>query len=416
MFAPRFPSRGFFASALAVLALIPTISRAALEADVTTSRGVVTIDLGYTQAPRAVANFITLAEGSRSWVDSSSGAVNSGPCYDGLTFHKVENTASSKIAETGSHDGSGNDDAGFTVLDEFHPALTHQPYVVAMASEGPNTGGCRWYFAGDLAMPARDGRSVVFGKVTSAASRAIIDSILSGGAGTTTVTGISIRRTDPAAEAFDESAVALPEVAPVTSGLSVQPGIAVKLDFPQPAATVLRAKSSLDLTGWTPHFRNFTGIDNTLPPALQSIDGASAPRRFYNLSFTAYPGAGGTSTFANRTLTTETSHTGKLTYQFDASGMAGTYSNQPFPDFPPLDTGTFTIRTDFPPHFDAYCFRMLVQTSGLGDTKNHWIRGGFDTVAPGKITGRQISDFYSANMTLIFPEPEPDMPLELSRP
>lgn len=417
MFTPRFPSPAFSASALITLAFVPSVSSAALEADVTTSRGVVTIDLAYAQAPRAVANFVTLAEGSRYWVDSPSGAVNSGPFYDGLSFHKVENTGASKIAEIGSSDGSGSDDAGFTVLDQFHASLTHDPYVVAMASDGPNTGSCRWYFTGNLAMPERDGRNVVFGKVTSPASRAIIDLILSGGTGTTTVTGITIRSTDPAADAFDELAVALPEVSPVTNGLSVQPGAAVKLNFPQPASTVLRAKSSGNLAGWTPHFRSFVGIDNALPPALQTIDGADVPRRFYNFSFTDYPDAGGTSTFANRTMTTETSHAGRLVYQFNATGMAGTYVNSPFVDFPEITfNGTFTVRTDFPPHFDAYAFRMLVQTSGLGDTPNHWIRGGFDTVVSGKVTGRQISDFYSATMTPVFAEPEPDMPLELSRP
>lgn len=416
MISPCFPVPGFSVCVLAGLVLLPTISHAALEADVMTSRGVVTIDLGYTEAPLAVANFITLAEGSRSWVDSSSGAVDSGLFYDGLVFHRVENTSSSKLAETGSRDGSGNDDAGFTVLDQFHPSLSHEPYVVAMTSDGPNTGGCRWYLTGDLAMPARDGRGVVFGKVTSPASRVIVDSILSGGIGTTTVTGISIRRTDPAAEAFDEMALALPEVSPVRGSLSVQPAIAVKLDFPQPASTMLRARSSLDLTEWIPHFVGFAGIDDTLPPALQTIDGGDVWRRFYNFSLTAYSGAGGASTFAYRTLTTETSHAGQLIYQFDATGMAGTYSNTPFPGFPPLDTGTFVVRTDFPPRFDAYFFRMLVQTSGLGDTKNHWIRGGFDMIAPGKITGRQISDFHAVDMSPVFAEPEPDMPLELSRP
>ena len=78
MISPCFPVPGFSVCVLAGLVLLPAISHAALEADVMTSRGVVTIDLGYTEAPLAVANFITLAEGSRSWVDSSSGAVDSG--------------------------------------------------------------------------------------------------------------------------------------------------------------------------------------------------------------------------------------------------------------------------------------------------------------------------------------------------
>ena len=419
MFTPRSPILAFSASALVALALAPTLCRAALEADVTTSRGVVTIDLAYAQTPRAVANFVTLAEGSRDWVSGSSGAVNSGPLYDGLAFHRVENTATSKIAETGARHVEGNDDAGFTLIDEFHPSLTHHPYVVAMAGDGPNTGSCRWYFTGNLAMPERDGRNVVFGKVTSPASRAIIDSILSGGTGATTVTGIKIRRTDPAAEAFDELGVALPEVSPVGGALSVQPGVAVRLNFPQPASTVLRAKASTDLAQWTPRYRSFAGIDNALPPALQIIDPADQPRRFYNFSITHYPGAGGTTTLASRTLVTETSHAGRMTYQFDATGLAGTYVNQPdpvmFPDF--KFQGNFTVRSElFQPILEPYYMKIHIQTPGLGDTPNQIIRGGFDTLASGSVSGRQTTDFYTGGMVLVFQEPQPSMPLQLSRP
>lgn len=419
MFSPRFPIFAFSASALVALVFVPIPSRAAMEADVTTSRGVVTIDLAYAQTPRAVANFITLAEGSRDWVSGSSGAVNDGPLYDGLAFHRVENTATSEIAETGSRHVEGSDDAGFTLIDEFHASLTHQPYVVAMASDGPNTGSCRWYFTGNLAMPERDGRNVVFGKVTSPASRAIIDSILIAGTGATTVTGIHIRRTDPAAAAFDESAVALPEVSPVGGVLSVQPGVAVRLNFPQAAATVLRAKASTDLAQWTPRYRSFAGIDNVLPPALHAIDPADQPRRFYNFSITAYPGAGGTSTLASRTLVTETSHAGRMTYKFDATGLAGTYVNQPdpvmFPEF--KFEGNFTLRSEvFQPVLEPYYMKIHIQTLGLGDTPNQIIRAGFDTLAPGSVSGRQVTDFYTGGMVLAFKEPEPSLPLQLSRP
>jgi hypothetical protein len=87
---------------LMVMGLLAGRARAALEADITTSRGVVTVVLEHAKAPRAVANFMTLADGSRHWVDSRNGAVNDGPFYPGLSFHRVENTAGSKLAEFGS--------------------------------------------------------------------------------------------------------------------------------------------------------------------------------------------------------------------------------------------------------------------------------------------------------------------------
>lgn len=409
------------ASALRALALATVscsaFSQAALEADVTTSRGIVTLELAYAQTPRAVANFITLAEGSRLWVDAR-GAVNDGPFYDGLAFHHVENTATQKLAETGSRDGSGSDDPGFTVPDEIVPVLVHDPYVVAMAADGPNTGGCRWYFTGDLSMPGRDGRNVVFGKVTSPASRTVIDSILSG-SGNTTITGIAIRRTDPAALAFDEHAGVLPQVSAVTGGLSVQPGIAVKLDLAQAATTVLRAHSSTDLSGWTPHFRSFTGIDDPLPPAQATLDTATDLRRFYHFSYTTSPGAGGPSSLAHRTLVTETSHTGRLIYQFDSIGNAGTYINQPDPvNLPGFKfEGTFILRSDlFAPVFEPHFMKLHIQTSGLGGTPNHILRAGFDTVSTSLIAGRQFTDFYAADMSPVFAEPQPALPLQLDRP
>jgi hypothetical protein len=53
--------------------LLAGTADAALLANFQTSRGTVVIDLQYTKAPQTVANFITLAQGTRSWVDPVSG-------------------------------------------------------------------------------------------------------------------------------------------------------------------------------------------------------------------------------------------------------------------------------------------------------------------------------------------------------
>ncbi len=389
-----------------------------MEADVVTSRGTVTIELAYADAPRTVANFISLAEGSRPWVDPSTGAVRTDPLFDGRLFTRVENTASSKLAEAGTISGNGGDGPGYSVPDEFAPALVHEPYAVAMSSEGPNTGGSRWYFTGDAALSSRDLRDVVFGRVTLPSSRAVVDAIIAAGAGNTGIEAIAIRRTDPAAEAFDELSTGLPVVSAAAGSLAVVPGGEVGLHFPQPAGSVLRCFSSADLASWAPSFRGFIAFDAGSPPAYRAVEIADSPKKFYHFSLVSSPSAGGPSGFAGRRLIMTTSHAGKLTYEFDSSGLAGTCLNQPFPEFPDLSfSGPFSVRSDvFAPVFEPYFFRIHIETSVLGDTPNQIIRGGFDIIEDSRITGRQFSDFYSSSMAPVFAEPEAGMPLELDRP
>lgn len=390
----------------------------ALEADVVTSRGTVTIELDYGRAPRTVANFISLAEGSRAWLDPSTGAVKAEPFYAGHPFTRVEDSSSSKLAEAGAISGPGGDGPGYTLPDEFDPALVHQPYIVAMSSEGPNTGGSRWYFAGDTALASRDLRDVVFGRVSLPASRAVVDSIIDAGAGNTEIEGITIRRGDPAAEAFDELSADLPVVSAAAGTLSAVSGGEVGFLFPQPASSVLRCSSSADLVSWAPAFRGFVAFDAGSSPGYRAVDIADAPRKFYHFSLVSSPSAGGPSGFANRRLIVTTSHAGKMTYDFDSSGLAGTCLNQPFPEFPEFTfSGPFSVRSDIlVPVFEPYFFRIHIETAVLGDTPNQIIRGGFDTIEASRIVGRQFSDFYSASMVPVFAEMEAGMPLELDRP
>lgn len=412
--AAALPSRAIGIScALLAIALPSGRAEAALEADVTTSKGVVTVVLEHAKAPRAVANFLTLAAGSRRWVDSRNGAVNDGPFYDGLAFHGVENTAGSKIAECGSKDGSGNDDPGYRFPDEFDATLIHEPYVIAYASDGPNGNGGRFYFTGNVGVPARDGRNVVFGKIPAAAGRQVVDAIIAAGNGGTTILSVSIRRTDPAAQAFDESAVPLPVVHPVAGGLGVTPGVAARMNAPRGVLTTLQAHASADLSAWAPHFRSFAGLDDVVPSQPEIIDAADLPRRFYHFSLVEFPGAGGSSDFSGRTLSITTPGTGPIVYEFDATGQAGTYLNVPLPGFPLFFSGPFTVRPEKPAKYDAYGFSVLLYADGLGGSPMNWIRGGYDTIGAESVTGRQVTGFYDANLSPVF---EDSGSLELSRP
>jgi peptidyl-prolyl cis-trans isomerase A (cyclophilin A) len=398
---------------LIAMGLLAGRAHAALEADITTSKGVVTVVLEHTKAPRAVANFMTLADGSRRWVDSRNGAVNDGPFYPGLAFHRVENTAGSKLAEFGSKNGSGTDDPGYRFPDELDATLIHEPYVMAYASDAPNGSGSRVYFTGNVSLPARDGRNVVFGKIPSAAGRQVIDAILAAGNGGTTVLSVSIRRTDPVALAFDQAAVPLPVVHPVAGPLHVTPGVSVRLNAPRGVMTTLQAHASTDLAGWAPHFRSFAGLDDAVPVQPETIDAAQLARRFYQFSLVEFPGAGGASDFAGRTLTIITEGTGPIVYDFDATGLAGTYLNTPLPGLPLSFTGHFTVRPEIPAKYDAYGFSVLLFADGLGGAPMNWIRGGYDMIGAGSVTGRQVTGFFDAALNPVF---EDSGSLELSRP
>ena len=405
---PRLLSCGAACAFLAILSQ----AQAALEADIVTSRGTVTVQLEYVKTPKAVANFITLAQGSRAWVDSRNGAVKQEPFFAGLSFHAVENTGDSKLAWSGSRTGNGTDDPGYTFQDEFDASLDHDPYVIAMASNGPNTNGSRFYLTGNLEMAGRNNRNVVFGKIPSAGSRTVVDQILSAGAGATTITSIAIRRTDPAAIAFDPTAVGLPVVSPLSPALIVERNWSTNIIYPRTAATVLRAYSSTDLQAWGPHFRSFVGLGDSFPAPIQTIDNAAAQRRFYHFSLTTYPAAGGAATFASRIFTVEAEGFGEIVYEFNAEGNGGSYINTPGPGFPPF-IGTFTIRPEIAPYYDGYAFRLLVQVSNMGGAKFNLIRGGFDQIVTGKVTGRNLTALWTSEMDLIF---EDQGSLELTRP
>lgn len=388
-------------------------AEAALEVDFVTNRGTITATMEYQKAPKAVANLIGLATAGRSYVHPVSGAVLRSNFFDGAGFFQVINNASVKTIETGSPtdiDGAG---PGYTFPDEFDASLTHVPYVLSMSNTGPNTNGSGFCFTGNTTLPSRDGVHTVFGRVTAPASRAVIDSILTAGTGASQVLSVVVRRTDAAALAFDAAAVELPEVSGISSPLLVRRGVSVSWAGNQPAFSVLQAHESRDLANWTPHFRNLIGLDDAIPTTPLFVDDASVPARFYQFSVVGYPDAKGSSSMAGRTLTVESPGVGSIIYQFNAEGSGGTYANIVFPGDPPFFSGTFVVVASMPPAFGPYSFRILLFSNGLGGSPYNLIRGGYDTVSAGKVSGRQITLFSNNAQNPVF---EDAGTFELTRP
>jgi len=109
-----------------------------------TSLGRITCQFFQKQAPRAVANFIGLAKGTRDWTDPvTKKRMHNKPLYDGTTFHRV---LPDFMIQGGDPSGNGKGDPGYTFADEFTPGLNFDVAGrLAMANAGPNTNGSQFF-------------------------------------------------------------------------------------------------------------------------------------------------------------------------------------------------------------------------------------------------------------------------------
>jgi peptidyl-prolyl cis-trans isomerase A (cyclophilin A) len=114
------------------------------------------------QAPNAVANFISLAEGTKDWTLATGSVKQHGKrFYDGLTFHRV---IPGFMIQGGDPVGDGSGDPGYYFNDETDPALTFSvPGRLAMANSGPNSNGSQ-FFITEAAVPELDGKYTIFGQ------------------------------------------------------------------------------------------------------------------------------------------------------------------------------------------------------------------------------------------------------------
>ncbi len=118
--------------------------------------------LFFEDAPMTVANFVTLAEGTRRWLDPETAKITSDRFYDGLIFHRV---IEDFVIQTGSRRGDGTDGPGYTFGDEIRPDLNHASAgILSMANAGPHTNGSQFFITLE-ATPELDGLHTVFGEV-----------------------------------------------------------------------------------------------------------------------------------------------------------------------------------------------------------------------------------------------------------
>lgn len=131
-----------------------------MEAQITTSRGTIVLDLFTGQTPVTVANFINLA--SRKF-------------YEGVTFHRV---IADFMVQGGDPTGTGRGGPGYQFKDECLPELAfNQPGRLAMANAGPNTNGSQ-FFITHVPTPWLNGKHTIFGQVRT--GQEVVDSIKQG--------------------------------------------------------------------------------------------------------------------------------------------------------------------------------------------------------------------------------------------
>ncbi len=130
-----------------------------MKATIITSRGNINLDLFPDKAKLTVSNFANLSR--RKF-------------YNNLTFHRVIDDF---MIQGGCPIGTGTGDPGYKFKDEFSTDLKHdKPGILSMANSGPNTNGSQ-FFITHLETPWLDKKHTVFGEVSDAESRDVVNSI-----------------------------------------------------------------------------------------------------------------------------------------------------------------------------------------------------------------------------------------------
>ncbi len=138
-------------------------TKAGLYAVFHTNQGRIVCALFPKKAPKTVANFVELAEGTKEWTHPGTGkTMKDKRFYDGLIFHRV---IPRFMIQGGDPLGKGFGGPGYQFEDEFHESLKFdRPGLLAMANSGPGTNGSQ-FFITEAPTPHLTGRHTIFGQV-----------------------------------------------------------------------------------------------------------------------------------------------------------------------------------------------------------------------------------------------------------
>jgi peptidyl-prolyl cis-trans isomerase A (cyclophilin A) len=140
-----------------------------------TSQGTIRLSLLPDHAPKTVANFVGLAEGTKEYSSVNAKGEPTGPYFDGSIFHRI---IDGFMIQGGDPTGTGRGGPGYNFADEFHPELQfNRPYLLAMANPGrPNMNGSQFFIT---VAPTTwlNFKHTIFGEVADQESRTVVDQI-----------------------------------------------------------------------------------------------------------------------------------------------------------------------------------------------------------------------------------------------
>ncbi len=173
--AARFPALDArSAGADGTLSAVTTSPIATATATLHTNRGDIKIALFGNHAPKTVANFVGLAQGTKEYSTQNAHGGSSGPFYDGAIFHRV---IDGFMIQGGDPTGTGRGGPGYKFGDEFHPELQFdKPYLLAMANAGPGTNGSQFFITVGKT-PHLNRKHTIFGEVVDPESQKVVDAI-----------------------------------------------------------------------------------------------------------------------------------------------------------------------------------------------------------------------------------------------
>lgn len=139
--------------------LTPTLAEG-IFATIATNKGTIVVQLEFQKSPITVANFISLAEGTNTFVTKET--QKGKPFYDGIKFHRV---IKDFMIQGGDPDGNGSGGPGFAFKDEMNDLKFDKGGILAMANSGPATNGSQ-FFITHKDTPWLNMKHTIFGHVT----------------------------------------------------------------------------------------------------------------------------------------------------------------------------------------------------------------------------------------------------------
>jgi len=364
-----------------------------LYATIQTTMGNVCFELYYTNAPRTVANFVSLAEGSRPWIDPRTTFVSTDPYYNGIIFHRVINGF---MIQCGSPKGDGTDGPGYAFEDEFSPALRHdRPGTVSMANSGFDSNGGQIFITVAVYTNGNDKHSV-FGRVvegmnvvsniaavsTDAGDRPLVDVV---------ITNVFITRNGTNALNFAVTNQLLPEVQALPISITNTNGI--KISTGTATSSYQYVYSSTNLHDWS------EATSKYWPEASGdwSLAASGESKEFFRAARVVYtPDTNMTADISNHHLAITLPEASLVLQATLGTNNSGVFNYSGYPndnivswswDKEPY-RAVFFVETDYP---EYYTFLLHYSTPTSGRCEVYYYNNGWQNWGSGTFTDQKLN-------------------------